>query len=57
MTPEPSFDTPNTPSDLQDTPAEARSWAPPSWPSDNFASSAPLQKRAIGWRGQLRQRR
>ncbi len=59
MTPEPSFDTPNLPSDLQDSPAapaERRSWAP-AWPSDNFASSRPLQKRAIGWRGGLRGQR
>ena len=59
MTPEPSFDTPNTPSDLRDSrvlPAESRSWAPPAWPSDNFASPGPLRKRAIGWRGGMRSR-
>jgi len=56
MTTEPSFEPQTAPSELKDTPAESRSWAP-SWPSDNFASSRPLQKRAIGWRGQLRQRR
>jgi hypothetical protein len=59
MTPEPSFHTPILPSDPTNAPAapaESRSWAPPAWPSDNFASSAPLRKRAIGWRGQLRSR-
>lgn len=59
MTPALSFDIRNAPSDLKDSPAapaERRSWAAPAWPSDNFASSRPLQKRAIGWRGGMRSR-
>jgi hypothetical protein len=48
------FDPRQAPSDMGDSrtaPAESRSWAPPAWPSDNFASPRPLRKRAIGWRG------
>ena len=52
-----TFDIHDMPSDADGSDAgspEARSWVPAQWPSDNFASPIPVQKRAIGWRGGLR---
>jgi hypothetical protein len=31
--------------------AEARSWEPPSWPSDTWDQRPRTRQRAIGWRG------
>ena len=30
---------------------ESRSWEPPCWPSDVWNDTAPMRRRAIGWRG------
>ena len=46
---------PDDASDDAATLAEARSWEPPCWPTDELASPLPrVANRAVGWRGSLR---